>query len=122
MTAARSTPAGAATIGWFDLPPVRHPAAYGWFIFVSALDVMLTWIILLVMDGIEVNPIAHAVIQHAGLRGLVVFKFTLVVFVIVMCEWVSRRNARAGVKLAEWSVAITAIPVVIALGLMLTSD
>ena len=43
------------------------------------------------------------------------FKFCLVVFVVVMAEWIGRRSDRAGRKLAEWSVAVTSIPVVLAL-------
>ena len=86
---------------------------YVWFVLVSALDLMLTWVVLL-LEGVEVNPLADAVLQYAGLPGLVIFKFALVVFVVVMCEWAGRRNARAGFKLSEWAVAITAIPVVVA--------
>jgi hypothetical protein len=105
--------------GW-RLPPMRHPQHYTWFVFLSALDVMLTWVVLL-LDGHEVNPLARAVVDHGGLPSLVTFKFCLVVFVIVMCEWVTRRNPRAGFKLAEWSVAVTAIPVVIAFALLATT-
>lgn len=91
-----------------------HQGAYTWFVLLSALDVMFTWVILK-LDGQELNSIANAVIEHGGLRGMVMFKFALVVFVVVMCEAVSRRNMRTGTKLAEWAVAITAIPVVLAL-------
>lgn len=89
-----------------------HQQAYVWFVFVSALDIMLTWVILL-LGGSEVNVVADAVIEHAGLSGIVMYKFCLVVFVIILSEAVGRRNAGAGRKLAEWSIAITAIPVVL---------
>lgn len=107
--------------GWLDLPPMLFPGAYAWFVLVSSLDLMLTWVILVLLDGCEVNPLADAVIAHAGLHGLVVFKFCLVLFVIVMCEWIGRRNARAGSKLSEWSVAITAIPVALSFVQLVTA-
>lgn len=103
----------AGTRGWFNQRPMIHQNAYTWFVLLSALDAMLTWVILK-LDGEELNLIAHAVIEHGGLRGMVAFKFALVIFVVVMCEAISRRNMRTGTKLAEWSVAITAIPVVLA--------
>jgi len=81
---------------------------------------MLTWVVLL-LGGLEVNPLAAAVVQHGGLTSLVIFKFCLVIFVVIMCEWITRRNPRAGFKLAEWSVAITAIPVAVAFALIATA-
>ncbi len=98
--------------GWFALTPMRYQQEYLWFVFVSALDVMLTWTIL-VLGGSEVNVVADAVIARAGLTGIVAYKFSLVVFVIIMCEVVGRRRPHVGHKLAEWAVAITAIPVVL---------
>jgi hypothetical protein len=99
--------------GWLNQPPMIHPNAYVWFVLLSSLDAMLTWVILK-LDGEELNAVANAVIEYGGLRGMLLFKFALVIFVVVMCEGVSRRNLRAGTRLAEWSVAITSIPVVLA--------
>jgi hypothetical protein len=93
---------------------MRYPNHYVWFVFLASLDIMLTWIILL-LDGRELNPLADAVIRHLSLPGLVGFKFCLVVGVVVVAEVVGRRNNKAGRKLAEWFVAISAIPVVVAL-------
>lgn len=98
----------------FSLPPVQHPNQYVWFVLVSALDLMLTCVILN-LGGVEMNTIANAVLMYGGLPTLVMFKFALVTLVIVFCEWITRRNPRAGFKLAEWAVAITAIPVAISL-------
>ncbi len=97
-----------------------YPNAYVWFIFLSALDIMLTWVLLLMHpDGHEVNPIADAVIRMFGLRGMVLFKFSLVVFVVIMCEWVGRKNSSTGTRLSEWAVAITSIPVVVTFSLLI---
>lgn len=106
---------GPANPRFFDVPAMLHQGAYLWFVLVSALDLLLTGVVLQLHGGEEVNPIARAVIEHTGYRGLIGFKFAIVVFVIVMCEWVGRRQPRMGVKLAEWAVAITTIPVVVSL-------
>lgn len=84
---------------------------YVWFVLVSALDVMLTWVILM-LGGSEVNAIANSVLMRWGLKGLVVFKFALVVVVISVCEAVGRRRPEAGRRLARAAVAITCVPLV----------
>ena len=101
-------------VRWLSLPPMRYPNAYVWFVFLSSLDIMLTWLILS-LDGLELNPLANAVVAHVGLPGMVGFKFCLAILVVVMAEVIGRRRDRAGRKLAEWAVAITTIPVVLAL-------
>ena len=93
-------------------PQVLYPNQYTWLIFVSALDVMLTWVVLCV-GGRETNVLAEAVVHRFGLPGLVGFKFALVLLVIVLCEWVGRRSLVAGRRLALASIAITCLPVAI---------
>ena len=92
----------------------RYPNHYTWFVFISALDIMLTWIILF-FGGYEVNGLADFIIARFGLPGLVMFKFGIVVFVIFLCETVGRRKHLSGKQLAEWAIAITCIPVAVAL-------
>ena len=91
---------------------LRYPNAYVWFVFVSALDLMLTWVILH-LGGREVNWIADAVIYTHDLWGLVGFKFAIVALVVILCEEVGRRNDRSGRPLARWAIAIAALPVVV---------
>ena len=100
--------------GLLSAPPMLYQQAYAWFVLVSALDIMLTWTVLF-LGGEEVNVLADLVIAHAGARGIVIYKFCLVVFVVLICEVVGRRNARLGRQLARWSVAATAIPVALSL-------
>ena len=90
------------------------PQIYVWYVFFAALDIMFTWIILY-WGGRELNGLASWALDLAGLPGLVLFKFALVMVVIAVCEIVGRRDLRVGRKLAEWSVAVTLIPVVLAL-------
>lgn len=95
-----------------------YPDIYVWYIFFASLDIMLTWVVLH-FGGSEVNPLADWVLQRGGLRGMVAFKFGLVLFVIAICEIVGQRNSRAGRRLAQWAVVITAFPVAWALWLLL---
>lgn len=85
---------------------------YLWFIFVSSLDLMMTWVILY-LGGREVNPLAKHVLDTFGMNGMVVYKMALVVLVIILCEWVGRKSLHAGRRLATAGVAVTCIPVVL---------
>lgn len=93
--------------------PVRYPNLYAWLVLLSALDVMLTWVILH-LGGREANGAAALIIGRFGLPGMVIFKFGLVAFVIALCEAVGKRNPAAGERLAVWAVALTCVPVIIA--------
>lgn len=93
---------------------VLFPHHYVWYIFVSSLDVMFTWV-LLHFGGVEVNAIANHVLGQWDLVGLVIFKFSLVSFVICVCEYVGRHNYSLGKNLGEWAVGITWIPVLLAM-------
>lgn len=99
-------------LGWLSVPPMLYPKSYKWFVLVSALDVVLTWFILLV-GGSEVNVLADAVIASAGLKGILIYKFCLVLLVVVICEVVGRRRPRAGQKLALLAIAVTSVPVIL---------
>ena len=100
-----------------NLSPVLYENHYTWFVFVSALDVMLTWVILHA-GGREANHLAAAVLDRFGLEGLVVFKFALVILVIAICEVVGRKNIATGRRLASWAVALTCVPLLVAVGLL----
>ena len=91
-----------------------YPRSYKWFVFISAVDVILTWFILL-LGGREVNVIADAVIASAGLQGILIYKFSLVLLVVMICEVVGRRRSRVGRNLARAAIAITALPVVLSI-------
>lgn len=107
-------------LGWLSLPPMRYPRPYAWFVVVSVLDILFTWTVLL-LGGKEVNAIADMVINYAGGKGIIIYKFCLIVLVMVLCEIIGRRRDRIGKKLAEWSVALTAIPVVLSIYQLIVS-
>jgi hypothetical protein len=98
---------------------VRYPNEYVWFVFVSALDLMLTWIVLH-FGGREANGIANTILQRFGLVGFVIFKFALVVLVICLCEVIGRHNDRVARRIATFAVAITCLPVLLSIVLLLT--
>ena len=103
--------------GWLHGPPMRYPNSYVWLVFVSAMDIMLTWAILS-RGGSEVNPIARIVIDAWGLPGAIGFKFSLMIFVIVSCEVAGRHRDLLGRGLAYLAVVVGALPVVYSLALL----
>ena len=103
---------------WFRASGGREalhlPVAYAGYVAVSALDAICTGLILL-LGGMEANPIAAAVLTHHGFRGMMLFKFALVTFVIVLCEQIVRHRPKAARSVMQLAVAATAVPVGIAL-------
>ena len=106
------------SVDWLSNPPMRYPTAYSWFVLVSAMDIMLTWVILH-FGGTEVNPIAARVIDYWGLAGAIGFKFALMLFVIIVCEIVGRSRDPLGRRLALLSVVISSMPVIWSLTLLI---
>jgi len=97
-------------LGFARSPEMHFQNAYVWLVFVSSLDIMLTWKIL-DRGGIEVNPVAKIVIDAWGMHGAIAFKFALMLWVIVACELLARRKRSAGKFLAFLAVGISASPV-----------
>lgn len=97
-------------VRFFDVPPMLFQQAYVWAVFLSSLDIMLTWLILS-RSGTEVNPVAHAVIHAWGLPGAIAFKFALVMLAIVICEIVGRQRPNTGWSLSCATAVINAVPV-----------
>jgi hypothetical protein len=101
-----------------DHPLRRHvlyPNQYAWYVLVSSLDLMMTNTVMNYFGAHEVNTIADRAIAWAGFWGLIGLKFATVVLVVAICEFVGGRRPALGKKVAEWAVAISAVPVVIAL-------
>ena len=100
-----------------SVPEMRYQTSYILFVFVSSMDIMLTWLILL-RGGSEVNPIAKLVIDAWGLPGAIGFKFALSLFVIISCEVVGRKRDRLGRALITAGILISGFPVVWSLTLL----
>lgn len=106
--------AGLETKRSFLTRGLLYPDVYLWYVFLAALDIILTWIILN-LGGREENALANWIFAHGGLVGAVIFKFATVVLVVVICEFVGRQRDKTGRRVAEWAIALTAIPVVVAI-------
>ena len=97
---------------------VLFPKQYVWFVFLSVLDVLATRIAF-EYGAIEANPFAAWLMDrfeewgYDPATGLVVLKFTAVPIVLLICEFIGRRKNATGRRLAEWMVALAAIPVVV---------
>lgn len=87
-----------------------YPNAYVLLLILSAMDVMLTWMIIR-LGGSEVNPIADGVIDLWGLNGMIVYKFVLIAAFISMCESVGSLREPAGRSLSRVSLLIASVPV-----------
>ena len=98
---------------------VRYPNGYTWLVFVATLDVFMTYVVLRV-GGYEANPLAARVIDHWGVPGMVTFKLCLITLAIVIAEEVGRRDDRLGRRFVGYAIAISVMPVTIAVVLLLT--
>jgi hypothetical protein len=97
---------------------VLYPNCYVWFVFLSALDLMLTWVVLY-WGGREVNGLANYFFLQWQLPGMVAYKFGLVMFILCVCEIVGHHKDQLGRSLVEWAVAITSVPVALAFAQLL---
>jgi hypothetical protein len=97
-----------------DKTHVIFPNGYVWFVFISTLDLLLTWIVLY-LGGREANTVANEILNRFGLPGLIVFKFALVVIVVMICEFVGRRREESARLLLSVGIMITCLPVVLAM-------
>ena len=95
----------------FSVPPLRFVREYFALLTVSTLDIVLTYIILS-MGGREVNPLADVVLEYYGHPGMVIYKMSIFIFVVVMCEVIARHEVKKGLWLARAGIAISAFPVV----------
>ncbi len=103
---------------FLSLPAMRYQNAYVWLVLVSALDVLLTALVLRAWSGVEVNPVVDAIIHKKGFLWIVPFKFAMCVLVIIICEVVGRHRDQLGRRLAITAVVISAFPVAFTFALL----
>ena len=97
--------------------PARYPNLYVWLVFVSTLDVLLTYVVLR-FGGAEANPVALAILQRFGLPGMVAFKMAIVCLAVAIAEVIGRRDAALGRRFVCYAIAISATPVGLAFALL----
>src|SRR5690606_7661395 len=91
--------------------PVMFPRLYPSLVVIATLDVLLTAVILDVLDGRELNPLAAWIIAAGGMVAASSFKFAIVTFTLWACEFVARRNARVARGLIVYAVGLNCVPV-----------
>jgi Domain of unknown function (DUF5658) len=100
-----------------EYPEALYPRTYVWLVFLAAMDIMMTTIIVF-CGGREVNGVANWVLGHFDVTGLVFYKFAVLAFFLGVCEILGRRNRIAGRRLAGAAIAINFLPVALACALL----
>lgn len=94
---------------------VLFPDHYCWYLLVCALDLMLTNTLIHHFGAIEVNGLAARVIESGGFWGLIAFKMATAILVIAICEHIGRSRLATARRLAEWAIAVSAVPSVLSM-------
>ena len=94
---------------------VLYPNHYAWYILAATLDIVVTHQVLHRYKGSEINQLADALIHRYGLLGMVGLKYSSIVLVVLICEFVGRRSLRLGRRLAVAAILLSAFPVGIGL-------
>ncbi|HEY4262034.1 MAG TPA: DUF5658 family protein [Schlesneria sp.] len=91
------------------------------YVFVSSLDLFMTYILLSQSGGvfIEANPVARFFIAEWGAKGMVYFKFSMVAFVCVLAQIIARYRPRAARWLLLGATVLVSVVVVYSLKLLL---
>ncbi len=97
---------------------LRYPDLYSWLVFLSALDLIFTHLVIY-YGGREVNMVAAHVMEAWGFSGMVAYKFALVLLIIILCEEIGRRHDRYGKLLGAIGVGLTSVPVCIAVVMLM---
>lgn len=91
------------------------------FILVNALDVFMTYMLLVTGGFRESNQLANYFIARWGIKGMVYFKFALVAVVTVIAQIVARKKMSTGRTLLNFGTLIVAGVVIYSFILFLRS-
>jgi len=91
------------------------------FILVNALDVFMTYLLLVTGSFRESNQLANYFIARWGIKGMVYFKFALVAVVTVIAQIVARKKMTTGRNLLNFGSLIVAGVVIYSFILFLRS-
>ncbi|MBX3375887.1 MAG: hypothetical protein KF678_02650 [Phycisphaeraceae bacterium] len=94
---------------------VLYPDRYAWYVLVSALDIMITVTVLVHLGMREANTFAQWSINQFGTWGLIGLKFLSVILVVLICEYIGRRDVTRGRRLTVVAIAVSVFPVTAAL-------
>lgn len=88
---------------WDHLPFENEITLY---IFVSALDVFMTYILMRTGIFQEGNPVARYFFDRWGMKGMIYFKFGMVAFVIVLAQIIATKRPRAAEYLFKFATLV----------------
>lgn len=88
---------------WDHLPFENEITLY---IFVSALDVFMTYILMRSGTFQEGNPVARYFFDRWGMKGMIYFKFGMVAFVIVLAQIIATKRPRAAEYLFKFATLV----------------
>lgn len=91
------------------------------FILVNALDVFMTYLLLVTGNFRESNQLANYFIAGWGIKGMVYFKFALVAVVTVIAQVVARKKMSTGRNLLNFGSLIVAGVVIYSFALFMRS-
>ncbi|MSR18790.1 MAG: hypothetical protein EXS00_06450 [Phycisphaerales bacterium] len=97
--------------GFLEIPHYKFMVIDLLLVLFSAADILFTWAVLN-KGGEEVNPLARLVLDSWQLTGLVVYKYTLIVLVILLCERVGRCSEVMARSVLLLGIVLTCVPVV----------
>ncbi|MDA1008643.1 MAG: DUF5658 family protein [Planctomycetota bacterium] len=101
----------AVVSNFFSNPRLRYAPLIVVLLFVSALDVILTHVII-DRGGIEINPVANLVFEHWSVFGLAAFKYALVTFYIIIVQQIATMKEATAYRTMVAGIAISCMPVV----------
>jgi len=90
-----------------------------WFLFVSALDVFMTYLLIRQPGYTEGNPLAAYFLNHWGVKGMVYFKFAMVAFVCVITQIIARSREDIARRILQFATLVVGGVVVYSLTLYL---
>jgi hypothetical protein len=82
------------------------------FILVSALDLMMTSLLLRQPHFTEANPVALVFLDHWGLAGMVWFKLMMVTCVVALTQTIARHRPETARRLLDFATFLCAAVVV----------
>lgn len=91
--------------------PLRFPRLYAAYLLACVADIVMTYVIVFLWGGSEVNAVADNLIHQLGHWGLILLKFTTVVVVLGVCEIVGHRRPGLGRSLAMTAIVVNLFPV-----------
>tara|TARA_R110002111_G_scaffold256979_1_gene324526 strand:- start:32738 stop:33115 length:378 start_codon:yes stop_codon:yes gene_type:complete len=91
------------------------------FILVNALDVFMTYLLLVTGHFVESNQIANYFLTGWGIKGMVYFKFGLVAVVTSIAQIVARKKFSTGRNLLNFGSFIVAGVVIYSVALFIRS-